>query len=472
MKVIKPETVLSKPVGERASVKLVLEDADDVWTLYNLLDVDDEVRAPTTRKVAADASGTTSSTEKRRVVLTLRATKVEYDGVNASVRVSGQNVEAHSLVSLGAYHTTEIASRFEVTVTKSSWDAGHRDALTAKKRGGEVAAVLASEARDLSARLYALSGSLSRHLGSVDVHKSKSEIGRDKARDKFVQQLRRLLADKVDWQTCRCIALCGPGANDLLLEVAESSKANKKADASAEDPVARAFRDKKVVAVEHASGGVSMEALEALLSESSVARLVADTSLAAHFAALEDFREAEARDPDRVTYGSVRAAREAADRAAIAKLLVLDERLKNARDVAERRAVADLIQTAKDLGGKNVHVLVFPKNHVTAQRLRNLGGVAAILRFPCPDLAEMTDAPPVAVAPVATEDDAASVATTCFATPVVAKHVEIKQKAPTTAAAKKKQQQSSSRSQTTKKKPPKPKLAADDDYCDDDYYDY
>ena len=41
MKVKGVKEVLGKKEGEKASVTVTLEDADDVWTLYNLTDVDD-----------------------------------------------------------------------------------------------------------------------------------------------------------------------------------------------------------------------------------------------------------------------------------------------------------------------------------------------------------------------------------------------------------------------------------------------
>ena len=374
------------------------------------------------------------------------ATKVEYDGVNASVRVSGQNVGANQFVSLGAYHTSEIASGMTVTLTKVSWDAGHREALTAEKKGGEVNVLLFQDDAAWKARIYALSGSLSRHIGSVDVTRPKSDVGKAKAREKWISQIRKTLLDVIDWSTCRCIAVCGPGAAEFLDQL-------KKDD---EDPLSKASREKKLVAVEKRQGGISTEVLETLLAEKAIAALVSDTALAAHYEALEKFRAVELKDPDRVIYGSLVAAKEAADRAAIATLLILDERLKNARDVQERRSVAALIDCVHTVGGKTAVVLVFPKNHVTAQRLRNLGGVAAVLRFPCPDLQDITDLP--------ADDDTRTVETTAVRTTTTAKHVEVKTKA---ASAKKKA------SASKQKKPPKPKLAADDDdYCDDDYYDY
>ena len=80
---------------------------------------------------------------------------------------------------------------------------------------------------------------------------------------------------------------------------------------------------------------------------------------------------------------------------------VLDRQPLQAQDISARRASVALVEGAQRAGAT---VLVCSSRHVTGERLGAYGGVAALLRFPCPDLADFVDhAPP----PPAGPDDAA-----------------------------------------------------------------
>ena len=74
---------------EGGSLTVVMEESDDLWVLYNLVDPDDTVRCGTLRKVnKSDKAGAKAATEKRRVTLSVRAIASEYDGI-ADVAVIG-----------------------------------------------------------------------------------------------------------------------------------------------------------------------------------------------------------------------------------------------------------------------------------------------------------------------------------------------------------------------------------------------
>jgi protein pelota len=89
-------------------------------------------------------------------------------------------------------------------------------------------------------------------------------------------------------------------------------------------------------------------------------------------------------DPDRAWYGyqSVVAANE---QLAIDCLLVTDELFRNS-NVQTRKRYVQLVESVRERGGQ---VYVFSSMHVSGQQLQQVAGVAAILRFPMPDLEEL-----------------------------------------------------------------------------------
>jgi protein pelota len=91
-------------------------------------------------------------------------------------------------------------------------------------------------------------------------------------------------------------------------------------------------------------------------------------------------------DPDKAYYGYDHVAK-AHQQLAIDSLLVTDE-LFRASDVATRKRYVQLVEGVRQNGG---HTYVFSSMHVSGQQLQQVSGVAAILRYPLPDLDELED---------------------------------------------------------------------------------
>ncbi|TXG48621.1 hypothetical protein EZV62_024496 [Acer yangbiense] len=107
------------------------------------------------------------------------------------------------------------------------------------------------------------------------------------------------------------------------------------------------------------------------------------------FTKLEKWRKSQAtkcncaamQDPTRACYGP-KHVEVAHERMAVQTLLITDDLFRNA-DVAARKKYVNLVNSVKKSGG-TAHV--FSSMHVSGEQLGQLTGVAAILRFPLPDL--------------------------------------------------------------------------------------
>ena len=66
-------------------------------------------------------------------------------------------------------------------------------------------------------------------------------------------------------------------------------------------------------------------------------------------------------------------------------LLITDDLFRNS-DIARRQKFVELVNSVKDSGG-TVHV--FSSLHVSGEQLAQISGIAAILRFPLPDLEDI-----------------------------------------------------------------------------------
>lgn len=122
------------------------------------------------------------------------------------------------------------------------------------------------------------------------------------------------------------------------------------------------------------------DSLEKVMGDRAVMELVKDKKVAA----FRELWEMVCDDSDRACYGPAEVER-AREMRAIETLLITDDLYRN-EDVETRKKYASLVKSVKEGGGK---ALVYSSMHVSAPQLAQLTGVAAILRFPLPELEDV-----------------------------------------------------------------------------------
>ena len=132
------------------------------------------------------------------------------------------------------------------------------------------------------------------------------------------------------------------------------------------------------VVVAHASSGYG-QSLQEVLQNERVMEMIKDTKAAAEVNCLARFEKMIVNDSDRAVYGPGHV-RAAAEVGAIDCLLVTDSHIRSANP-EERALYAGMIE---DVGSSGGDVMIFSSLHVSGQRLQQLSGVGACLRFPVP----------------------------------------------------------------------------------------
>jgi len=130
----------------------------------------------------------------------------------------------------------------------------------------------------------------------------------------------------------------------------------------------------------HASSG-HRHALREVLADEVVVSKLADTKAAGEVRVLNEFYEMLKKEPDRAFYG-LKHIVAAAERQAVETLLLADD-LFRAADISARAKYVNLVESVKTHGG-STHI--FSTMHQSGEQLTQLGGIAAILRFPLPEL--------------------------------------------------------------------------------------
>mmetsp|Transcript_9702 Transcript_9702/g.14398 ORF Transcript_9702/g.14398 Transcript_9702/m.14398 type:complete len:167 (+) Transcript_9702:442-942(+) len=121
-------------------------------------------------------------------------------------------------------------------------------------------------------------------------------------------------------------------------------------------------------------------------SDPNIMSRLTETKVAKEVEVLNQFMRMIDTNPYKAYYGYSHV-NKANEELAIESLLVTDELFRSS-DVITRKKYVSLVESVRENGGK---VFIFSSLHVSGAQLQQVSGVAAILRFPLPDLDELEE---------------------------------------------------------------------------------
>mmetsp|Transcript_32277 Transcript_32277/g.44770 ORF Transcript_32277/g.44770 Transcript_32277/m.44770 type:complete len:379 (-) Transcript_32277:230-1366(-) len=361
-------------------IQLVPDNVEDLWHLYNMVGEEDLVTATTMRKVAKENASGGKDSERVKMKLCLRVEAVDFDPEAEELRIRGRNTTENDHIKLGAYHTLEVTASRALTVAKANWDAMHLEVIHQAcnpAASADLAAVLVQEGL---AHVVLVGGSCTFLRAKVEANlprkRGAAAAGYDKAFNKFLENVLQAILKSVDFDVVKCLVLAGPGFTKEQLQAYIRQEAIKRDLKSISTNQSR-------ILLAHASSGYK-HALKDVLSVPAVMERIKDTKAGAEVRALNAFYAMMTSNPARAFYGPghVLAAH---DHLAIDTLLISDSLFRSS-DLPTRARWVALVEAVR-LAKGTVHI--FSSMHCSGEQLRQLTGVASILRFPLPELEDM-----------------------------------------------------------------------------------
>lgn len=342
--------------GGREKVTLVPESLDDLWHLAYVLEPGDTVSGDTTRRIQrADDQMRDTGGQREPMWIALDVEEVEFHKFANRLRVAGVIADCSREDQLGLHHTLNVEEYDEIEVTKR-WqpdqEARIEEAVeTANQPEVAIATIEEGEAHIHTVQQYGVeeSGTFTGTTG-----KGEYARGREELFDELGGALARMDPD--------AIILAGPGFT--------------KQDAL--DYFEENYRDivERVTTVDTSAAGG--RGVHEVLKRGAVEDVQVETRIAEESELIDELMERLATE-EPAAYGIDEVAK-AADFGAVETLLILDERLRRERagegdwDVD----VNDLVTNVEQQGGD---VTVFSHEFAPGDRLENLGGIAALLRY-------------------------------------------------------------------------------------------
>jgi protein pelota len=349
---------------KKGIVKLIPENLDDLWHLYNLVYEGDIAYARTTREVKLDKEYARPQKGRRvSVVMGVRVKDVGWDKSLNRLRLHGTIIDApENVAGTGSFQTLNISFGDSLTIVKKEWARHLVDRLEKASRT-ETAPIIVVSIDDEEYCVAVI-----RQYGvDVKVERSIKLSGKREA-EKRTADLHRAFKSASDalkevWQAIHSpIVILGLGfiknqfvnyLKDEVPDVAGQVIEVKSVNSSGVAGVHEALRSGVLAkALKHVRVAEETEVVEEVLKRLGMNR----------------------RD---VTYGWSDV--ENADMyGAIETLLVADSTLRGLPD--EKRLALEKIMT--EVEEKNGKIVVISTEHEAGEKLLALGGIAALLRFP------------------------------------------------------------------------------------------
>lgn len=339
---------------------IAVEDIDDLWVLYNIVESKDLITTKTTREIKIE----TGRPSSRRVslTLTLETVKIEFDTSSNRLRIIGVIVKCPEEYEVkGSHHSLVVTPNSIVTIFKEHWYNHHLNRLESSVKSREPIVILSVDADSAGIAIIRsykvdLKAELRPHLpGKRDIE------ARSVAEMKFFNDLTQALSRVIQFEDPKPekILITGPGFwknhfKEILIK--------KNPDLAI-----------KVVGVKGGSIGGAAGIYEAMRS-GVFASVIKDSRIADEISSVEDLFARLGADQGDVSYGLDQVAKDAVS-GAIEKLL-LTENMLRISEIHNR--IEEIIREVENRKGK---IMIISTEHEGGYKLSSLGGVAAILRY-------------------------------------------------------------------------------------------
>ena len=328
-------------------IGIQLETDDDIWHLYNILEIGDLVTASTVRREEkAGDKIRAERAEKRRMTLGIRVEKVEFSEDDVRLRILG--VIESGPQDIGQHHTLMAEVGERMTISKRHWKETQVQRLKrAVADTNKPRMVFVSLDQD-DATVAVLRQFGLKEVAAIRSGRSGKQYagdGKDTYHADIIAKLRSM------GESGSPLVLLGPGFEKEQLA----------------DSVKSAGLGNRVF-VYH-TGQSGMQGINELMKKGMGADLLRESRVGVEMEAVEKLMENIGRD-GLATYGSKEVA-DAAAAGAVQTLLILDSRLRD----------ADLDGVVRDVESQKGDVVVVSGQHDGGRQLEALGGLAAILRY-------------------------------------------------------------------------------------------
>lgn len=290
-----------------------------MWHSYNIIQIGDQVRATTIRKVQNETATGSSSSSRVRTTLTISVENIDFDTQACVLRLKGRNIEENQFVKMGAYHTLDLELNRKFTITKAEWDSISLERVETAcdvTQNADVAAVIM---QDGLAHVCLITSSMTLVRSKIDMPIPRKRKGftsqHDKGLARFYEAVMQGIIRHVNFDVVKCVLIASPGfVKDQFYEymMQQAVKTDNKV----------LLENKSKFMLVHASSGFK-HSLREILQDPAVVAKMSDTKAAGEVKTLQAFYTMLQAEPAKAFYGKKHVTK-AAEAQAVETLLISD----------------------------------------------------------------------------------------------------------------------------------------------------
>ena len=201
--------------GSSGELKLEPEEQEDMWHAYNLIAVGDSLRASTVRKVVQTTDTGSSTTTKRRMILTIDVMDVNYDSAACALRVKGRTIVENDFVKKGSFHTLDLELHNAFTLRKHEWDSIALDRIEMACNPAHQADVAAIIMHEGLANVCLITEHLTINRQKIEHSIPRKRKGlcaqHDKGMEKFFDSIIAAIIKHIDFSVVKAVIVASPG---------------------------------------------------------------------------------------------------------------------------------------------------------------------------------------------------------------------------------------------------------------------
>lgn len=344
-------------------MKLLPENIDDLWHLYNLISPGDKATAKTSRTVKQEKKGERPKEVRRKAVtLTIQVDKIFFDRVMNRLRINGIIVESpEEIEAKGRHHSFNISEGHAITIEKNRWMNHHLKRISIAKDVDTVPIIIiAIDDQESGISVLRRFGFDEQHFLRANLAGKLEPKKREKSKKEYFNSVSEGLINT--WKRHKSpIVIVGPGfiknefANYIKEHYTELSN--------------------HIASVKSVSYGGYNGVYEAL-KVGIIDHIAKDIRVGEETKIIEDVLKRLGQGRSDVTYG-LEDVNRASNYSSIEKLIVSVRTLREAND-EKRFQLEDLMNKVESRGGQ---VMLISDQHEAGNKLNGLGGIAAILRY-------------------------------------------------------------------------------------------
>lgn len=345
--------------------KIMIDNLDDLWHLYNLIEEHDIVSGETYRRMEkVEDKLRADKTEKKRVWLAIEVERTEFHEFSNRLRVHGTITRGPEDMGLKSYHTLNFTSGSQLGLEKpEAWRAhqlGQLNSAVAASKQPQVTILAIEDDNAVIALLH--------------------QYGIRKLADIRVQGMGKLYTGASTKKSGKKVSESKKEFfNDILLQLQQVCPENSPliivGPGFTKDEFVEFVRDKNLpefsyILVE-TIGQAGMVGVQEAIRRGLVKRLVQDSRVAFETELVDKLLEGIAKE-GAVTYG-LSEIENAVSTSAIETLLVIDKFIRGSNKQMEQ-----VLENTEASGG---NVVIVSTVHDAGKQLEALGGIAALLRY-------------------------------------------------------------------------------------------